>query len=201
MLALVVVPAAWAQLIRMKGEGSLEHLESEAAAPGFLPGWAEVRFDFRLAEVDGDGWTSYAASSAVLRIGDERFELQNAALEVWRGESGWGPWTSYLLRGETAEGWWFSLQNDFRGGAEERGFPRWLAEPGELTVHDVLLRAGDFSWAGYGDGVITSIEVVPAPEPSTYAAWGAGVLGVSVLLRLRGRHRRGNRDRCVGKGV
>lgn len=189
-LALVLAPAAWAQLIRVEGEGSLEHIENAAAAPGFLPDIAHVRFDFRLTDVGGDSRTSYAPLAAVLRIGDERFELANAVLEVRRDVSVSGPLTSYLLRGETAAGWWFSLQNDFRGGADERGFPRLLVTPGELVVHDVLLRAGDISWAGYGDGVITSIEMVPAPEASTYAAWGAGVLGVSVFLRLRGRRRR-----------
>ncbi len=186
-VALALAPAAGAQLIRVEGEGSLEHLENGNAAPGFLPGWAQVRFDFRLEDVEGEGRSSYVPAAAMLRIGEERFALQNAALEVWRGPSASGPWTSYLLRGETAAGWWFSLQNDFLGGAEEQGFPRRLVSPGELVVHDVLLRASDFSWAGYGDGVITSIVMVPAPEPSAYAVMGAAVLGVSVFLRLRRR--------------
>lgn len=198
-MALVLVPAAGAQLIRVEGEGALEHVENASGAPGFLPGYAQVRFDFRLEDVEGEGRTSYAASAAIVRIGEERLALQNAALEVWRGPSASGPWTSYLLRGETAAGWWFSLQNDFLGGAEEQGFPRRLVSPGELVVHDVLLRAGDFSWAGYGDGVITSIVMVPAPEPSAYALMGAAVLGVSVFLRLR-RRERGRRPGSAARG-
>ena len=187
-LAMTLAPLAFAQLIRVEGEGSLEHLENAELAPAFLPGWAQVRFDFRLEDVAGEARALYVPSAATLQIGAEEFALQNAALEVWREPVGAGVHTSYLLRGETGDGWWFSLQNDFAAAGNEQGFPRLLVSPGELVVHDVLLRAGDFAWAGYGDGVITSIEMVPAPEPSAYAWAAAGVLGVSVLLR---RCRRG----------
>lgn len=188
-LALAFVPMSSAQLMRVKGEGSLEHLNNAGAAPGFLPGWAEVRFDFRLGGVAEGERVSYVAAAARLWVGEQDFVLQNATFDVWRSGPGAEPFTSYLLLGQTKEGWGFSLQNDFAAVGDEAGFPRLLVSPGELLVHDLSFRAGDFSWEGYGDGVITSIEMVPAPEPASYAVAGVVVLGVSVLLRRRRRNR------------
>mgnify|MGYP001191706840 CR=1 FL=1 len=189
MVMWMLAPVGRAQLIRVEGEGSLEHLENAGAVPAFLPGPVEVWFDFRMDGVAGDGFVTFPAEAAVLRIGDERRVLRNAALEVWRSPSGAEPFTSYLLRGETSDGWWFSLQNDFAAAENGAGFPRLLVSPAELLVHDVLLRAGDFDWAAYGDGVITSIGLVTAPEPATYAIAGVAMLGVSVVLRRRVRRR------------
>lgn len=182
---LLAVPApGFGQLMRVVGEGSLEHLDNPGQTPAFLPGYAVVTFDFRLPAIPAAAGLleTWVPASARLDVGAHRFALENAAFEVSR-VPGLEPLTSYVMRGETAEGWRFFLENAFQSDGVEEGFPARIPPAAELLRHDVTLVDGGGRWGAYGDGVITSIVFVAAPEPASYAVAGLGLLGGVVLVR------------------
>jgi hypothetical protein len=185
--------SASAQLVRITADGSFEHIENEEQAPDFLPAGVAVAFTFELNDVvevapliDG-GTTTYVAKTASLKFGDLSMPLHGAMFEVSHGYEESQDWTSYLLTGETGDGWRFFLQNVFAtpsGGSAL--FP--VVDPGELIVYAITLSDEASGWAAFGDGVVRSIVVQPVPEPATFAMAGA-VLAVGLIARQSMRRR------------
>ena len=193
MFVLSFLPAASAQLIRVSADGSFEHIENEEQAPDFLPAAVNVTFVFELhnamevTPLIDEGTTVYAAKEASLAFGELSMPLYGAKFEVSHGYEESQDWTSYLLTGETGDGWRFFLQNVFatpsNGGAL---FP--VVDPGELIVHAITLSDDAAGWAAFGDGVVRSIVVQPVPEPATFA-WSGVVLALGLIVVRSARRR------------
>src|SRR5688572_19959175 len=107
--------SAIGQLVTITGVGFLEHSEEPERGPQFLPAEIAVSVTFLHGAANpvviGAENATYHPTSASLSIDGEFFALHNAAFIIERVATDLFPRSGILFRGETADGWFFALQN------------------------------------------------------------------------------------------
>lgn len=166
------------------------YIATRGPAPGDFPIGALTEVAAATGDFGGFIWT--ASFDALQELGKPtalalRFRFQDSTFNGWRYDfadlpdsSGWKSYSvTFDPRWSDAEAGTNGWRTDLPGGASSVSFTQTLSD---VYTTELRLDTGKDSVAGFDNFSLVSR---PVPEPSTYALFAAGLIGIGALARRR----------------